>query len=186
MHDPQPLDETLTVADIVGAYGIKGWVKLRVRLEDATLLPTLTDLFLRAPSGGLDYSGSAIKIDQLKKQGKGHVACIAGVADRTAAELLKGAAICMPATSFPEAGEGEFYWRDLLGLEVWCHEDGATALLGVVLKLLETGSNDVLVVAPTEASVDDKEHLVPWIPDQVVVEVDLESRRIGVNWYVEA
>jgi 16S rRNA processing protein RimM len=58
--------------------------------------------------------------------------------------------------------------------------------LGVVVKLLETGANDVMVVAPNDQSVDDKEHLVPWIPDQVVEQVDLDNKRIGVNWYVDA
>lgn len=186
MNDSKPLDETLVVADIVGAYGIKGWVKLRVRLEEAGLLATLTDLTLANPSPTATLVGTSIEIKELKQQGKGYVARVAGVSDRTAAELLKGYQICTPAELFPVAGDGEFYWRDLMGCEVWCRDGADPVLLGVVVKLLETGANDVMVVAPNDHSVDDKEHLVPWIPDQVVEEVDLDNKRIGVNWYVDA
>ena len=52
--------------------------------------------------------------------------------------------------------------------------------------MLETGANDVLVVAPCEGSIDDREHLVPWIPDEVVTDIALTDCRIEVNWYVDA
>ena len=52
--------------------------------------------------------------------------------------------------------------------------------------LFETGANDVLVVAPCEGSIDDLEHLVPWIPDEVVKDIALTERRIEVDWYVDA
>jgi len=57
--------------------------------------------------------------------------------------------------------------------------------LGTVKNLLETGANDVLVVSPCEGSVDDREHLVPWIPDDVVVDINLTERRLEVDWYVD-
>jgi len=71
-------------------------------------------------------------------------------------------------------------------LSVWCCEDDKRVLLGTVDRLLETGANDVLVVVPTAISVDDKEHLIPWIPDSVIVEVDVQGGKIEVNWYVDA
>ena len=52
--------------------------------------------------------------------------------------------------------------------------------------LFETGANDVLVVAPCEGSIDDREHLVPWIPNEVVKDIALTERRIEVDWYVDA
>jgi 16S rRNA processing protein RimM len=51
--------------------------------------------------------------------------------------------------------------------------------------LLETGANDVLVVAPCEGSVDDREHLIPWIPNEVVTDIALADRKIEVSWYVD-
>ena len=109
-----------------------------------------------------------------------------GIADRTQAEALKGREIQVDATHFPAAGDDEVYWRDLEGLEVWCTEGGSRSLLGRVKTLLETGANDVLVVAPCEGSIDDREHLVPWIPDAVVTDIALPDQRIEVNWYVDA
>ena len=100
--------------------------------------------------------------------------------------MLKGHEIQVAAAHFPAAGDDEVYWRDLKGLEVWCTEDGSRSLLGRVKTLLETGANDVLVVAPCEGSIDDREHLVPWIPDAVVTDIALPDQRIEVNWYVDA
>ena len=69
---------------------------------------------------------------------------------------------------------------------MWCTEDGSRSLLGRVKTLLETGANDVLVVVPCEGSVDDREHLVPWIPEEVIKDIALTDRRIEVAWYVDA
>ena len=100
--------------------------------------------------------------------------------------MVKGREIQVAAAHFPAAGDDEVYWRDLVGLEVWCTEGGSRSLLGKVKTLFETGANDVLVVAPCEGSIDDHEHLVPWIPDEVVKDIALTERRIEVDWYVDA
>jgi len=72
----------------------------------------------------------------------------------------------------PESKD-EYYWADLIGLEVVTTKD---VNLGLVDSLMETGANDVLVVK------GDSERLVPWIADEVIVKVDLESRIITVDW----
>ena len=122
-------------------------------------------------------------VQALKRQGKGFIACLDGVTDRTAAEALRGLEIQVATAAFPAAPDDEVYWRDLEGLEVWCTEEGSRSLLGKVKTLLETGANDVLVIAPCEGSIDDQEHLVPWIPDEVVTRIDLSDGRIEVDWY---
>jgi 16S rRNA processing protein RimM len=124
-----------------------------------------------------------LRVEAVRHQGKGLIAKLANIDDRTAAEALRGFEIRIPANSFPAPDDGDFYWRDLVGLSVWCCEDDKRVLLGTVDRLLETGANDVLVVVPTEISVDDKEHLIPWIPDSVIVEVDVQGGKIEVNWY---
>ena len=55
-------------------------------------------------------------------------------------------------------------------------------LYGRVAKLLETGANDVLVIAPTAASLDDRERLIPYLKDSVIVAVDLDAKTIRVDW----
>jgi len=187
MQDPPPpIDDYLTLADVVGVYGVKGWVKLRPRLEDTALLTSLSQLYLSWPTGREPVAHLEARVEAVRHQGKSLIAKLSTIDDRTAAEALRGCEIRIPASGFPAPDAGEFYWRDLVGLAVWCHEDGNRVLLGTVDRLLETGANDVLVVVPAEKSIDDKEHLIPWIPDSVIREVDLQVGKIEVNWYVDA
>ena len=187
MHETSsPSHDFLTLADIVGAYGIKGWVRLRVHLDDPNLLLSLSDLTLVAAPDGPQSARQSVVVEALQVHGKGHIARLSGIADRTEAEATKGREIQVAAADFPAPSDDEIYWRDLEGLEVWCTEEGSRSLLGRVKTLLETGANDVLVVAPCEDRVDDREHLVPWIPDEVIKDIALTDRRIEVAWYVDA
>ena len=187
MHESSsPSHDFLTLADIVGVYGIKGWVRLRVHLDDPSLLLSLPDLTLVAAPDAARPVRQSVVGEALQVHGKGHIARLSGIGDRTQAEALKGLEIQVAAAHFPTAGDDEVYWRDLEGLEVWCTEDGSRSLLGRVKTLLETGANDVLVVAPCEGSIDDREHLVPWVPNEVVTDIALPDQRIEVNWYVDA
>jgi len=190
-----PAEEGLTLATVLGAYGIKGWVRLWVNLEDPSALTHLSPLTLHKPSGHKpaghqpsDVPAPAARpviIEALQRQGKGYTARLSGVEDRTAAEALKGSDIRMPTAQFPQADDGDFYWRDLEGLQVWCEEGESRLLLGTVQRLLETGANDVLVVTPSEGSIDDRERLIPWLPDEVIKQVDLQERTIAVSWFID-
>ena len=186
MRQTSPSDhEFLTIADIVGVYGIKGWVKLRVRLDEPDLLLRLPDLQLCHPHHANRQTPDAVTIQKLQQHGKGYIAQLATVTDRTAAETLRGSEIRVAKHDFPAAGDDDVYWRDLEGLSVFCTEAGSRHFLGTVKTLLETGANDVLVVSPCEGSVDDKEHLVPWIPQTVVTEVNLDAGSLEVAWYLD-
>ena len=186
MHESSsPSHDFLTLADIVGVYGVKGWVRLRIRLDNPNLLLSLSDLTMVAAAESRQPARQSVVIEALQVHGKGHIARLSGIADRTQAEALRGYKIQVAAADFPIAGDDEVYWRDLEGLEVWCTEDGSRSLLGKVKTLLETGANDVLVVAPCEGSVDDREHLIPWIPNEVVTDIALADRKIEVSWYVD-
>ena len=190
-----PAEEVLTLATVLGAYGIKGWVRLWVNLEDPSALTHLSPLTLHKASGHKpsghqpsDVPAPAARpviIEALQRQGKGYTARLSGVEDRTAAEALKGSDIRMPTAQFPQADDGDFYWRDLEGLQVWCEEGESRLLLGIVQRLLETGANDVLVVTPSEGSIDDRERLIPWLPDEVIKQVDLQERTIAVSWFID-
>ena len=190
-----PAEEGLTLATVLGAYGIKGWVRLWVNLEDPSALTHLSPLTLHKPSGHKpaghqpsDVPAPAARpviIEALQRQGKGYTARLSGVEDRTAAEALKGSDIRMPTAQFPQADDGDFYWRDLDGLQVWCEEGESRLLLGIVQRLLETGADDVLVVTPSEGSIDDRDRLIPWLPDEVIKQVDLQERTIAVSWFID-
>ena len=170
----------ISIATIVGVYGIKGWVKIRMNVEDPASLTSLS------PQQLTDSRGKRVRsvdITTVRSQGKGFIAKLAGVDDRNAAELLRGHSIQIPESSLPSLNEGEFYWRDLIGCRVELSVENESLSLGCVDHLIETGANDVLVVRPTEDSIDDRERLIPWLEDDVIVAVDIESRRISVRWH---
>ena len=140
MHESSSLShDFLTLADIVGVYGIKGWVRLRVYLDEPNLLLSLSDLTLVTAPDGPQSARQSVVVEALQVHGKGHIARLSGIADRTQAEAIKGREIQVAAANLPAASDDEIYWRDLAGLEVWCTEEGSRSLLGKVKTLLETG-----------------------------------------------
>ena len=170
----------ISIATIVGVYGVKGWVKVRINLEDPASLTFLS------PKQLTDSRGKRVRsldITAVRSQGKGFIAKLAGVDDRSSAELLRGHSIQIPESALPGLNDGEFYWRDLIGCRVELGVDDESLSLGCVDHLIETGANDVLVVRPTEDSIDDRERLIPWLEDDVIVAVDIELRRISVRWH---
>lgn len=99
-------------------------------------------------------------------------------ADRTGASELKGSQISVPRSKLPhlpDNGADGYYWSDLIGASIINLQGEA---LGKVIGLLETGANDVLQVQFAE---NNKERLIPFV-DQVIVEVNLQSRQITVDW----
>jgi 16S rRNA processing protein RimM len=108
-----------------------------------------------------------------RHHGKGLVVQLKGCADRDAAAALTGTDIGIYRSQLPPAAADEYYWSDLVGLQViTC--DGRE--LGIVDHLFETGANDVMVIN------GEQEYLVPFITGQVVESVDLEARLIRVDW----
>ncbi|HKI73641.1 MAG TPA: ribosome maturation factor RimM [Pseudomonadales bacterium] len=166
--------ESITVGRIDAAYGVKGWVKVFSYTDPVERIFEYTpwQLVRRGKVQRLEIADSKI-------QGRGLIALPAGYEDRTQAELLVGSEIRIDKNQLPALDEGEFYWHELEGLVVINAEDDN---LGIVDHLLETGSNDVMVVKATESSIDDRERLIPWLEDQVVKQVDRERGRIVVDW----
>jgi 16S rRNA processing protein RimM len=170
----------LVVAKITGCYGLKGWVKIHSYTEPP-------ENFLGFGNWQLKRRDvyEAVEFDAGKSQGKGLVAHIAGVDDRTLAESYRGLEVVVPESALPSLSDGDYYWRDLQGLQVWCQEGSERVLLGTVDYLIETGANDVLVVAGCEGSIDKRERLIPYLPGDTVTGVDLESGVIEVDWFVD-
>jgi len=108
-----------------------------------------------------------------RPHGKGLVVQLKECHDRDAAAALTGTDIGVYRSQLPPAGADEYYWSDLIGLQVVTREG---QVLGVVDHLFETGANDVMVVK------GEQEYLVPYIKEQVIESVDLESRIIRVDW----
>ena len=174
---------SLTAGKITGCYGIKGWVKIHSYTDPEENLFRFGQWQLKR-RGSLE----TVEFDEWKRHGKGMIAHIAGVDDRTLAESFKGLEIVVEADRLPALEEGDFYWHQLQGLQVWGREPETSddrVLLGSVDYLIETGANDVLVVKANADSIDDRERLVPYLPGDTIVRVSLEEGVIEVDWYLE-
>ena len=171
MTDTSP--DMLVIGRIGGVYGVKGWVKIRSFTEPQENLLSYENCKIQRRGQWQD-----IELDAGKVHGKGLIAHLKGVDDRSQAEELKGLEISVPRAELPELTEDEFYWHQLEGLSVYAGD----CLLGQVDHLLETGANDVLVVRACEGSLDKRERLVPWLRGDVVKGVDLAGSRIDVEW----
>lgn len=158
--------EWLSAGKIGGAHGIKGWVKVHAFTDDPQSLLDYTPWQLRRKRERFE-----VRVEAGRLQGKGLIAKLEGCDDRDSAEAYRGTEIWVPARELPALEEGEFYWRDLIGLPVTTEFEGRAILLGEVDHLLETGANDVLVLRPCAGSIDGRERLLPYLPGDVVLAV---------------
>ncbi|MBT4519162.1 MAG: ribosome maturation factor RimM [Halieaceae bacterium] len=167
----------LTIGRITGCFGVKGWIKIHSYTEPAENLLNFNALQIQRKDGL-----EPIELSAGQRHGKGLVAQIRGVDDRNQAQLYSGLDIVIAADALPELNQGDFYWAQLQGLQVWYCSAEQRILLGIVDHLIETGANDVLVVAATEGSIDQRERLIPYLPGNVVSRVDLGAAVIEVDW----
>ena len=158
----------INVGRISGVFGIKGWVKVF----------SFTD----ARENILNYSPWLLKKDSETKvvnvidgnlQGKAVVAQLDGVSDRDQAASLMGWDIFITPDQLPKAAKDEYYWSDLLGLNVETNEG---VPLGIVDSLLETGANDVVIVK------GDRERAIPFLQGKTIINIDLDAGKMVVDW----
>jgi 16S rRNA processing protein RimM len=148
-------------------YGLKGWIKIQPFTQETEGLLGYAEWWL-----GEEGQWQQHRIAESAVHGSMVVAKLEGCDDRDSAVRLKGRNVAVPRAAMPENRKGEFYWSDLLGMEV-SHKNASK--LGLVAKILETGANTVLVVQ------GEKEVLVPFIQG-VIVNVDLKARQVIVDW----
>jgi len=182
--------DAVEVGRIVGAWGIKGAFKVQAHSTDPQALFSSKRWFVRAPDmpGGGPRRASPpaiLRITQAREQAAMVVASAQEVSDRDAAEALTGSRVFIARSSFPTAGEDEYYWVDLIGLGV-VNRDGVP--LGTVVDLIDTGMHSVLRLrrpdAARDASSDEAERLIPFVA-AYIDDVDLQARLIKVDWGVD-
>jgi len=153
---------------IAAPYGVMGWVRVSAFTAEPENLLTYTPWYLKMAG-----QWQPVEVLAGKEHGKGLVVQLAGCQDRDAAAALSGTDIGVYRSQLPAPEKDEYYWSDLVGLQVFTLEGG---LLGIVDHLLETGANDVLVIR------GEREHLVPFVSGQVINSVDLDAGAIVVDW----
>jgi 16S rRNA processing protein RimM len=171
--------DAIEVGRILDAWGIKGWFRVLPHSADPQALFSSKRWFLQPPDRGPQpFSGTVLlRVREAKEHSDSVVARVDGVEERSVAELLKGARIFVPRSSFPTAADDEYYWVDLMGLEV-VNREGVH--LGRVKDLMTTGPQTVLVLEYEEAG-KPLERMLPFVA-AYVDRVDLQGRRITVDW----
>ena len=191
--------DAIEVGRIADAWGIKGWFKVLPHSASPEALFSSKRWYLlpsdrqsganKSPSQKATATAAAaaqpvvLKIKEAKDHADTVVACSLDVVDRNQAEALKGARIFVPRSSFPTAGTDEYYWVDLLGLDVINREGVA---LGQVKDLMSTGPQTVLVLAQAseEEGKPPLERMIPFVA-AFVDNVDLLGRKITVDWQLD-
>ncbi len=148
---------------MAGSYGVRGWVKVAPQKGVAEALVAAKEWWL----------GEELhRVEEAKVHSATVVAKLAGIENREQALSLKGRKIAVARSALPDADDGRYYLADLVGLEV---VNGQGQKLGVVRQWFTNGPQDVMELA------GDRVRLVPWVPT-VVKKVDLEAKRIEVEW----
>ena len=171
--------DAIEVGRIADAWGIKGWFKVLPHSADSEAFFSSKRWFLMPSERGAKTFSGVVKlaITEAKVHSNTVVATAREVTDRTAAEALRGARIFVSRSSFPAAEKDEYYWVDLIGLDVVNREGVA---LGTVKELLSTGAQTVLVM-DYEQDGKTQERMIPFV-SVYIDNVDLSARRILVDW----
>lgn len=167
-------DDYILLGEVSGIHGIKGWVKVFSHTSPRVKITEYSHWFLR----GKNQAWKETKLLGGKQQGKNIIALLEGVKYRDQAEALIGQQIAIHSDQLETLAEDEYFWKDLIGLSVETIEGQR---LGIVDWMFNTGSNDVIIVK-NDTDVGNKEHMLPFLFDDVIQTVDLEKRLIVADW----
>ncbi len=160
----------MVIIGCIGApYGVNGWVHVQSFTE-----PGENILSYKTWNLYKNEQWQKVSVISARAHGKGFVATFVGCESREAAAAFNQSEIGILREELPSLEPGEYYWADLIGMKVFTKEGD---LLGELQDLLETGSNDVLIVKGEKG-----EYLIPYIPQQYVLEIDLKLRVMRVDW----
>ena len=155
---------------IFGSWGVRGGVRVDPYSEDPETLATFKTWLVGREGEWKEYPVLEARLHTTQV-----VAQLAGVDDRDAALKLKGSEVAVPRESLPQPEDGSFYWSDLVGLAV---VNSAGVVLGEVKEMFSNGAQDIMDVIASDVT-GEVQRLVPWT---AVRKVDVESRRIEVEW----
>ena len=161
----------VVIGQVQSAFGVGGVFKVYSYTEKMADILGYPQWWLKQ---GQDWKPYTLATG--RRQGKTLVAQLQGVSDREHAAALVGALIAVPRAQLPALPPDEYYWSDLLGLLVF---DPQGQRLGQIERILPTGANDVLAVRAADGS----EILIPYGPH--VLQVDLQARRMDVDWQAD-
>jgi 16S rRNA processing protein RimM len=171
-----PPADIIVLGKIVGPYGLRGAVKVHPFADDPLVWAKLPQWWLGQDAAAPEFWRQT-RLIRCKAHGDSLIAELECLPDRQAAEAAHGVLVGVPRAALPPAAQNEYYWADLIGLDVVNRRDQS---LGRVLGLIETSANDVLRVGAGDDK-ERKERLLPFVAT-VVLDVDLPARCMRVDW----
>lgn len=173
--NPMAPAEPLVLGKMGSTYGIRGWLRVFSSTEDAESIFEYQPWLIQRAG-----KWQVIELEGWKRHTQDLIIKVKGVDDRDAANLLTNCEIVVDSKQLPTLEDGDYYWKDLFGCQVVTTSGYE---LGKIIDMMETGSNDVMVV---KANLKDafglKERLIPFLDGQVIKKVDLTTRIVEVDW----
>jgi 16S rRNA processing protein RimM len=166
----------IVLGRIVAPYGLHGWVRVHPFGDDPDRWREMPHWWLGTVADGESGDWLSHTLEDSRVHGKDLIAKFEGIDDRTAAETIDGRYIAVPREALPRTATDEYYWADLIGLEV-INSEGMS--LGKVTGMLAASAHDVLCVGDLE-----RERLLPFVA-AVIKDVNTESRVMRVDWSSE-
>ncbi|GBE01347.1 ribosome maturation factor RimM [bacterium BMS3Bbin06] len=173
------MSSLITIGRIIKPHGLTGELTVRPLTYSVERFNLLKKIYILKHNIPVE-----IHIEYFTPHGKNIIIKFTEFNDRDAVNTLKGLDLLIPAEESPPLEEGEYYFYQIIGLEVFT-TDGS--LIGRVTDIIETGSNDVYVVKKagqkTGGSPSDRdisEYLIPAI-EEVIREIDLKKNRIIIE-----
>ncbi|AWK14797.1 ribosome maturation factor RimM [Candidatus Fukatsuia symbiotica] len=167
--------QPIVLGKVGSAYGIHGWLRVFSFTENANNIFDYQPWFVQQAS-----QWRHLELESWKYHNRDLIIKAKGVDDREAASQLTNLEIIVDAPQLPPLSDGEYYWKDLIGCQV---VTTSGYQLGKIVDMMETGSNDVMVVkANLKDAFGIKERLIPYLDEQVIKQVDIAAQRVEVDW----
>lgn len=161
------MSEEIIIGRFGSTFGVDGWIKVNSFTNPHEKILEYNNWLIKK-----DGIWQPVNIEKKQLRGKHILVKIVGFNSPEVVKIFASKEIVINKQSLPILPKGEYYWNELIGLAVF-NKEGID--LGIVTGLIETGSNDVLVVK------QDRERLIPYL-SFVVYDVDLKNKKIIVDW----
>ncbi len=160
---------------IGSTYGIRGWIRVHSYTSNPKNIFNYQPWLVKQIS-----QWQLIQLESWQQHRQSLIIKIKDLNERHTVSLFNNCKIIVDSDQLPLLKKHDYYWKDIIGCQVFT-TNGYN--LGKVIEMIETGSNDVMVVkANIQDTFNIKERLVPFLYERIIKNVDLVHLVIEVDW----